>query len=237
MKKKEPEIIFNIHEDSELEALAKAYVQAANARNMTSTQAKAIIGQIWREDITDPIKKAKLQKMPLKETPQQEVFREKAKKFVEQYPEFNLFYKDERRPHFKDYTLEVICAIHKMFTEEDYITLSSAKRYIKDYFKQTSEIPFYYNDRYVNRFTSHILEQVSNLTFKTTDEFSGVGVLQFVDTTFTPIFSTDYPTSSQSYARISWLHEPYKKCEEYDCRKNKTNTSIIHLIWVIETFF
>ena len=89
MKKKEPEIIFNVHDDSELEALAKAYVQAASARGMTATQAKEVLGQIWREDIAEPRKKENLLQMPLEETPEQNEFREKVKKFVEHYPEFN----------------------------------------------------------------------------------------------------------------------------------------------------
>lgn len=238
MKKREPEIIFNVHNDCELEALAKAYVQATNARGMNATQAKDIIAQIWREDIAEPRKKENLLQMPLEETPEQKEFREKVKKFMDYYPEFNFCSPESSRSQFlKEYAIEIICAIFKMFDEEDYITLSSMTRYLRDYFKQTSRDPYYYNYRHIDRFPQRLLSKVDNLYFRNTGKHSTINYcFMCVDASFMPIFSSEH-LADQNYSKIHSLIEPYQKRNEYDCRMNPTVISIINLIWVIETFF
>lgn len=238
MKKKEPEIIFNVHDDSELEALAKAYVQAASARGMTATQAKEVLGQIWREDIAEPRKKENLLQMPLEETPEQNEFREKVKKFMEHYPEFNFCLPENPNNQFlKEYAIEIICAIYKMFEEEDHITLGSMTKYLRDYFKQTSRDPFYYHYRRIDRYPQWLLSKVNNLYFRTTGKHSKINYcFMCVDASFMPIFSSE-KLSDKNYVKITSLIEPYQKRNEYDCRMNPTISDIINLIWVIETFF
>ena len=237
MKKKETTPIFDVHTDSELEALAKAFVQAAHARKMTSTQAGAIIAQIWRENIYTPQKREKLLKMPLEEPAETKAFREKVRKFVGHYPQLTLWYaKYPNNSFYREYTINILCAIHKMFVEEDYITSTSLERYLRDYFRQTNGERFYYDYNRIHWFPKSLLETAGELIFKTTGEYAELGTAREVDKTFLPVFSNEEPTE-KNMVRIDFLSEPRQKRNEYDCRMNPTIISIINMIWVIETFF
>lgn len=236
MKKKEPEIIFNVHEDSELEALAKAYVQAANTRKMTLTQANKVLAQIWREDITEPKAAEKLIKMPLEETEEQKIFRRKAEGLVDQYPEFVCRHGLTNNSEYRQYTIEVICAIHKMFLEKDRIQNSMLLYYIRDYFKQVSENPAYSNTTTIDYCKKHIFSTMNKLEFNTT-KYSNVGCLRCVDMSYRPTVYKQKPDIDSSFRTIDYLVEPYLKEKEYDIRRSKTSTAVVQLIWLVETFF
>lgn len=236
MKKKANTSIFDVHKDSELEALAKAYVQAAHKRKMTMTESSKIIAQIWREDITEPEKNQKLTLMPLQENEDQKLFREKVEKLIAEYPEFitsaNSLDSEDRKP----YTVEIICAIHKYFAEKDRIQMSILLYYIRDYFIQIFKEKKFCNTTKISYCIEHIFFVMDNLVFNTT-HFSGIGCLKNVDYTYRPKFSENYLGPATSFSRIDNLAEPYLKEKEYDVRRSKTSTSIIQLIWFVETFF
>lgn len=241
MKKKEPEIIYNVHEDAELETLAKAFVQAASNRNMTMTQASSVIAQIWREDITAPEVEKKMIRMSLDETDEQLAFREKVVEFIDTYPEFIRFYNNpmlsKSWPGSKQFTIELICAIYKMFTEEDTVQASTLNNYIRDYFKQRfHDDPNYSNPTTIWTFKEHIFETIDHLRFKTT-RYADIGSYRYVDKTFVPTI-TDKPfLCGAELEPISYIADPYLQEREYVKRRAKTTTKIIQLIWIIETFF
>lgn len=235
MKKRDPDN-FDVHKDAELEALAKAYVQAANNRKMTLTQANKVIAQIWQEDVLIPNRQAKLLKMPLIENTIQKEFRAKAERFLQQYPEFVL--STNNKDVFAErqkFTLDIICAINKMFYEESSISSDSIYKYVRDYFKQISDDPAYWNSIDIHRFTEHIFDQLYFLVFKVTG--AATRGLRYTDTQYLPTYSLEHPGNYISLVRITSLADPYLKLREYDLRASKTATNVINLIWVIETFF
>ncbi len=236
MKKKANTSIFDVHKDSELEALAKAYVQAAHKRKMTMTESNKIIAQIWREDITEPEKNQKLTLMPLQENEDQKLFREKVEKLISEYPEFitsaNSLDSEDRKP----YTVEIICAIHKYFAEKDRIQMSILLYYIRDYFIQIFKEKKFCNTTKISYCIEHIFFVLNHLVFDTT-KYSGIGCLKNVNYTYRPKISENHPSPATSFSRIDNLAEPYLKEKEYDIRRSKTSTAIIQLIWFIETFF
>lgn len=236
MKKKANTSIFDVHKDSELEALAKAYVQAAHKRKMTMTESSKIIAQIWREDITEPEKNRKLILMPLQENEDQKLFREKVEKFIAEYPEFipgtSSLDSEER----KQYTVEIICAICKYFVEKDRIQMSTLLYYIRDYFIQVFKEKKFCNTTKISYFIEHIFFVLNLLVFDTT-KFSGIGCLKNVNYSYRPQISEKHPSPATSFSRIDNLAEPDIKEKEYDVRRSKTSTSIIRLIWFVETFF
>lgn len=236
MNKKDETLIFDVHKDAELEALAKAYVQAANKRKMTMTQASKIIAQIWREDITEPTQAKKLIQMPLDESACEAQFRSKVERLVDEYPEFIYHNGLKNNAEYRQYTITIICVIYKMFLEKDRIQGSTLLYYIRDYFKQVSENPDHSNTTTIHYFKENIFETLHSLIFATT-QYSGIGCLRTVDTTFRPTIYKGRPDIQSIFRKIDKLVEPYLKIQEYECRKSKTITSIIQLIWFVETFF
>lgn len=237
MKKKEPTSTFDVHKDSELEALAKAYVQAAHKRKMTMTDSSKIIAQIWREDITEPQKAQKLITMPLKETEDQMVFRTKAEKMIEEYPEFVCNFAKMDIATRKQFSIEIICAIHKVFQEKDRIQSNTLVYYIRDYFSQILKNSEYNNTTIISHFKQHIFNTLELYFVFNTTNYSGIGCFGNVDTAFRPFYQENIHRVQLPFCNIDHLLEPYLKEKEYAVRRSQTSTAIIRLIWFVETFF
>lgn len=235
-KEKDPKIIFDVHKDAELEALAKAYVQAAYARKMTQTQATQVLAQIWREDIIIPKEEKRLSEISLKETQKQKDFRKKVEKMVDEYPEFIYHRRLDSSSDYRQYTIEVICAIYKMFLEKDRIQGSTMLHFIRDYFMQSFSNPNYSNTTIIDYTRRHISSTLDSLYFSTT-KYSGIKFLRHVDLNSKPTIYQSEPSLQSSLRKISSLYEPYAKRQEYLSRNSKTATAVIELIWFVETFF
>lgn len=232
--------IFDVHKDAELEAFAKAYVQAANQRNLTMTQSSKIIAQIWREDITNPKVEEKLIRMPLEETEIQKHFRKKVNKFIKQFPEFVYLHDapahQEKLKEYTQYTIELICALYKMYLEKREIKTTTFPYYIRDYFKQIFNDPLYYNTTHINHFVTYIFMRLGYLIFNLGD-YSGIYRLRYVDKSVFPTLSKQNTFLSKGLGTIDCVSEPYELMLEYDTRKGKSLRQVIQLIWVIKTFF
>lgn len=238
MKKKDDSAIFNVTNDAELEALAKAYIQAAHKRHFTMTQATQTISQLWKQEFA--LQETNFIFTPPEETPEQKIFREKTEKFIAHFPEFVQFYgspvsQKDMKDHAK-YTVELICGFYKMFLEEDDIKSSTLIEFVSKYLKQISENPDYYNATKVKSFKEYIFMRLEYLTFKV-GPYSGIGCLHKTDLSYFPTLSKQKGCVGNDLRTIKWISEPREKLLQYDARKNITLTKVVQLIWVIETFF
>lgn len=238
MKKKEDSAIFNVTNDAELEALAKAYIQAAHKRHFTMTQATQTISNLWKKEFA--LQKTNFIFTQPKETLEQKAFREKTKKFISHFPEFVQFYKSpvsqrDIESH-AEYTVEVICGFYKMFLEEDNIKSSTLIEFVSNYLKQISENPDYYSPTKVKSFKEYIFMRLEYLTFKV-GNYSGIGCLRKADLSYFPTISKQKGCVGDDLRTIKWISDPHEKLLQYDSRKNITLTKVVQLIWVIETFF
>ncbi len=238
MKKKENSPLFNVTNDAELEALAKAYIQAAHKRQFTMTQTTQLICQIWKEEIAQKEKSIVL--TPPKETTEQIIFREKTEKFINHFPDFVQPYggplSQADMENNAKYAVEVICGFYKMLLEEDNIKSSSLIEFVSKYLKQISDTPEYSSATKVKSFKDYIFMKLEYLIFKV-EGFSGIGCLHKTDLSYLPTLSRKKVCTSDELRTIKFISEPYEKMMEYDTRKNTTLTKLFQLIWVIETFF
>lgn len=211
------------------------------------TQSSSIITQIWREDIIAPVEKKvvlteqKLTPISLEENDEQKLFREKANRFLEHYPDFvhqsHLSSSDDIHEH-KNYTLEVICAIYKAFLEMDSIQDTTLTHFIRAHFEKILNKEYYTKLPTINLYKNHIFTMLNLLWFKSSELVRVSGrCLRCTDTSYMPTISNKKPDWSSGFINIDYAAEPFAKLREYAVRKSKTTENVIGLIWFVETFF
>ena len=236
MKAQDDKSNFNVKVDAELEALAKAYVQAANKRKISMTQANKIITQVWKENIdiqtNNSIPSTSRQIHPEINAK----IREKIEHMVDEYPEFIYSNGLSNNADYRFYTISIISLICKMYSEKERIQKTTLVHYIRDYFLETSDNPDYCKSTTISCFINHIFETLYSLNFATTSA-PKMGLLKHVDTSYRPTIYKGTKFSHQILRKVDYLVEADIKLHEYKGKKTQTITTIIYLAWFIETFF
>lgn len=236
MNSQDDTLIFNVQNDAELEALGKAYVQAANKRKISMTQATNIIVQLWKENI-DTQTKNNISSKSHQITPKIKAeLVKKIEHMVDEYPEFIYSSGLSNNAEYRKYTISIISLICQMHFEKERIQKTMLVHYIRDYFLETSGNPEYCKSITISCFIDHIFETLYSLNFAATNAPSK-GLLKHVDTTRRPTIYKGTKFSHQVLRKVDYLVEPDLKLQEYRGKKAQTITTIIYLVWFIETFF
>lgn len=235
MNKKEKTSNINVTLDAEILALANAYVQTAMERKMSQKQILDITRQLCQEFVENS--KPKRVVLILEENEEQKIFREKARAFLQDYPKFIRFYPDsDNLDLHRTYTLEIICAIYRMFLEEDYVTQERLVLYIQNYFYQYFENPKFSKKCNIDYFTKQIFYALDRLVFQV-GNYSAIGFTKHVNYSYKPIYCNEIPKFHSDLKRIDEVAEPRLMEKEHFSQKCKTSLKMIQLIWTIETFF
>ena len=247
--------IFNVNKDAELKALISACVQAAAKRNLKKKDLHQICSQIWDEEQSLIELKKKCKKMDLTENEEQQCFRQKARKCFEEYEHINLVdgtREEKIMPIRKEeYSVEVWCAIYKMFLDGKDISTKTLFPYVKNYLQNVYEgRPDLWSNSMINQVIYTILRGYS---------FSGV----FIATTGTEIrfqqtpsskvltkYETDFSVkpiyiginpkyNSKGFYEVSDMIEVNEFIAEAfgDKIKTQTRMRVGEMIWFIKNFF
>lgn len=240
MKKRIPEPVSNVEDSSNLEALARAYIQAATNRKMTQTEAVELITKIWRNDITiAEIKKRVEESGCLQDTEECKEFRSKVERMIKEFPNLAAYYrKDYNKAERERYAIEMICGIYKYFEKTDSIRSNELICFLRDYlivvldeFTTLTASPAIQNrmDHTFNK-----LRQISFCTTKGPDD-----LYEKPDLSVRP-FDPENPGVMHFHGSILPLElvsEGRELMREYDVRDTKLTRMIFDLLWFVETFF
>ena len=244
MKEKNPTPIFNVTDNAELEALAKAYVQTAHKRNLSISAAFELISQFWNEE--SYVSHSMTSSSQIYENEKQEAFRQKTRNFISHFPAFVPYY---GRPLSEDviqlnteFTVEVICGIHKMFLENRNIMSDELINYIHELLKESSNNPSYYSKARIKFFKEYIFDRLSFICVRMFDyEKFGNQYFRRVDTSYTPVLVLKeiglVGKLDENVHRLKFAVEPYEKMQKHDVKRTPTLKKVIQLVWIIETFF
>ena len=242
MREKNFNPIFNVTNDAELEALAKAYIQTAHKRNLSISAACDLISQFWNENSSASNSTTITQQTH--EDEKIEIFRQKTQRFISHFPDFVPYYdspvsqKDVLLN--TDFTVEIICGIYKMFIEKRDIRSSDLIIYLYELLSKKSNNPDYYNRSRIKSFKDYIFDKVSYIYLKMSYPVgNGSRFIYRVDTSYMPIlaFKIKESTLDKDFRRIKSAAEPYEEMQKYDIKPTPTFIKVVQLIWVIETFF
>lgn len=240
MKKRIPEPVSNVEDSSNLEALARAYIQAATNRKMTQTEAVELITKIWRNDITiAEIKKRVEESGCLQDTEECKEFRGKVERMIKEFPNLAAYYrKDYAKAERERYAIEMLCGIYKYFEKTDSIRANELICFLRDYltvvldeFTTLTAAPAIQNrmDHTFNK-----LYEISFCTTKGPDDR-----YEKPDFSVRP-FDPENPGVMHFHGSIlplKMVSDGRKLMREYDARDTKLSRMIFDLLWFVETFF
>lgn len=280
-KQEEPiQQIFNVNNDAEFEALITACVQAASERNVKIGELHQMISQVWKGNRQVKINQMKNKRLRIDiiETEEQKMFRKKAEKLLEEYPEMlmatsahlSLIKRPEcttREPWEKDpvkffepiteqdFVLELLCAIHKMYTSEianlgiGFVELNKYVRsYLQNVFEERPELSSCDLLRYYLggslRYGDGLFKRICrfNIASNGVVEKTTIGgreiILNGTDLTIRPIYDSDGSNSKKMFS-IYYAKEWRDIKEERFPGNVKflTRDVVVLLIWFIENFF
>lgn len=240
MKKLIAEKVSNVNTDSELEALARAYIQAAHNRKMTQTAAMQLVTKIWRSDIIDVEEKKRLDNLGIPEdSKESKIFQQKANQLLADFPNlvyhkpYHGFKNDERR-----FTLMIILGIHKYFEKTDSIRSQELLYFVRDYLiLNLKDCNVSITTTTIKYAMDHMFSKLCQIGFHTHKNFGDL--YEKPDFTRKP-FDPENPSAAfipDSYFNLKDLHEPYEMMKEYGAKRTKLSINIFQLLWFIETFF
>lgn len=238
MKESAQPKIFNVHDDAELEALAKAYVQAAAKRNMTQTLALNVIAEIWREDIIEPAKPKPV--VIKKETQKQKQFRKKAQAFLKEFPEAiyssSRFFSEAEAKMVPTIVLETICLCKNMFEEKDSINSTDLKDYVYRHISVIFTDTIFSRREYTNRYLEYLFKALDKLWYKAPDVYVRVNgkCVRHADLSEKPVYSENYISG---HTRGDSIFEVYEPSVRYGIQGSTYARKTLQLIWTVESFF
>ncbi len=240
MKKYVPEKFSNVADTSELEALARAYIQGAINRKMNQTEAVELINKIWRNDITiAEIKKRVEESGCLEDTDECKEFRTKIERMIKEFPNMAAYSRSSYdKKENERYAIEMLCGIYKYFEKTDAIRSNELICFLRDYltvvldeFTTLTASPTV-QDR-MNR-TINKLRQISFHATKGPDD-----LYEKPDFSIRP-FDPENPGNAHVFGSVLEFREvsgARELMKEYNARDTKFSRMIFDLLWFVETFF
>lgn len=240
MKKYIPEENSNVADNSELEALARAYIQAASKRKVNQTEAVELINKIWRNDITiAEIKKRVEESGCLQDTEECKEFRSKIKRMIEEFPNLADYdkcsYWEEEN---KRYAIEMLCGIYKYFEKTDAIRANELICFLRDYLTVAlDEFTTLTASPTIQKRMDHTISKLHQISFYTKrgpDDLYAKP--DFSIRPFDPERPGDryVPDLVFKMRQISGARDLMR---EYNARDTKLSRKIFDLLWFVETFF